>query len=672
MKEKYLSLQPLPNVGKGRVTSTWVAIIILTLGAFALHLYRLPYSSLRGDEAFDVLFASQSLGEVFYQLRFVQPYPPLFHTGLHFWLTAAGSSEVAVRFWAVLCATLVVPVIYVLGSLLFSRQVGLISALLAAVNPFIHWWGQDAHFYAQLIALTALLNVIALRLWRAEEHPQSNPKGQDRRQVILLGGLYVLVALFSFLTHYFAYFTWGALNLVAIVQTLRRHWSQQLIRYWWGAQILLIILYLPWVVFSIPVTSTFVQPWIELVTLWEMLWRDLVAFSLGYVPHLPPGEVHGFSVSGAAFPWLAGFFAALFVAGITLGWLRHTYRRGLILTLTLIFVPLLAIYLASFYRPMFDEKLTIFLLPVYLVILSVGIAELARRWRWVGWAVGLTTILIMSFANYQYYANETFAKSPAWREMVDYVNSRAQSGDLLIYNLPEPSILYYNDDKLPTELIPNSGGLSAEEIDAHLEQAIEGHTRVWLVPLIRPWWDADGDVLTWLDRHADRVDQRFFQGVHVNLYLTPPAWQSEMTPQPVTFDHGIRLRGFRLSGGDDVALNPMLSAGDTLHVSLYWQADAPTDVPYTIFTHLVGPDGQLYGQWDNPPVWGTYPTTDWLPGESVVDRYEIPVKPDAPPGNYRLLVGAYDPSTGARLQVIDDLGEPIGDHIRLEQEITIR
>jgi hypothetical protein len=145
-----------------------------------------------------------------------------------------------------------------------------------------------------------------------------------------------------------------------------------------------------------------------------------------------------------------------------------------------------------------------------------------------------------------------------------------------------------------------------------------------------------------------------------------------MTPQPVTFDKGVRLRGFRLSGGDDVAPNLMLSAGDALHLSLYWQADAPTDVPYTVFTHLVGPDGQLYGQWDNPPVWGTYPTTDWLPGENVVDRYEIPVNPDAPPGNYRLLVGVYDPSTGARLPVIDDLGEPVGDHIRLEQEITIR
>ena len=672
MKKKYLSHQSLPGEGKNKATNTRVAMILLTLGAFALHFYRLAYPSLRGDEAFDVLFASQSLGEVLYQLRFVQPYPPLFHTGLHFWLPVAGPSEVAVRFWAVLCATMVVPTIYVLGSLLFSKQVGLTSALLAAVNPFIHWWGQDAHFYAQLIALTALLNVVALRFWRTGEHPQNSLKGQDRKQAVVIGGLYVLIALLSFLTHYFAYFTWGALNLVAIVQSLRRRWPRQLVRRWWSAQIVLIILYLPWVILSTPVTSTFVQPWIELVTLWEMLWRDLVAFSLGYVPRFPPGEGRGYSVSGATFPWLAGFFVALFVAGIVLGWMRRAYRRGLILMLTLIFVPLLVIYLASFYRPMFDEKLTIFLLPIYLVILSVGIVELVRRWRWVGWAVGLTTILIMSIANYQYYANETFAKSPAWREMVDYVNSKAQPGDLLVYNLPEPSILYYNDGKLPTELIPNSAELSAEEIGAHLEQAVEGHTRVWLVPLVRPWWDARGDVLTWLDRHADRVDQRFFQGVHVNLYLTPSAWQSEMTPQPVTFDKGVRLRGFRLSGGDDVAPNPMLSAGDALHLSLYWQADAPTDVSYTIFTHLVGPDGQLYGQWDNPPVWGTYPTTDWLPGENVVDRYEIPVNPDAPPGHYRLLVGVYDPSTGARLPVINDLGEPIGDHMRLEQEITIR
>jgi hypothetical protein len=278
----------------------------------------------------------------------------------------------------------------------------------------------------------------------------------------------------------------------------------------------------------------------------------------------------------------------------------------------------------------------------------------------------------MLLSNYRYFSDPAYAKSPAWREMIGYVHQKAQPGDLLIYDFPESSVLYYNNDRLPIELIPSSAWLSADEIRAQLKQVTADYTHVWLVPLVRSWWDADGTVITWLDRHADRVDQQFFRGVHVNRYLTPPAWQAAMTLQPVTLAEGIRLLGFRLSGGEHETHELMLSPGDALHLSLYWQADSPSDIPYTVFTHLFGPDGQLYGQWDNPPVRGSYPTNQWSPGESVVDPYEIPVSPDAPPGEYHLLVGLYDPVTGARLPVLDDNGQATGDSIQLNQIITVQ
>lgn len=651
--------------------SRWMLMIGLILATFALRLYRLDHFSLRGDEAFDVLFASQPLGELLYQFRFVQPYPPIFHTGLHFWLPVAGESELAVRFWAVLCSTLAVPAVYALGLQLFNRRVGLVGALLAAVNPFIHWWGQDAHFYGYLLALTTLLNVVALRFWRSDARNPNREKGNRHRLLIekpdrirslngfFISALYVLVALISFLTHYFAYFAWGALNVVAAFQTLRRRWSRPLIRRWWSAQIVLVALYLPWVIPTLPVASTYVEAWIDRATPWDMLWRELVAFSLGYT---------SFPIT----PWLAGFCAVLFVLGITLGWQHPAHRPGLILTLALIFVPLAIIYLASFHRPIFDEKLTIFLLPFYLVVLSLGIVKLAERWHRAGYLLGLVVVLIMSFANYQYFTNEKLAKSPAWREMIGFVHQKAQPGDVYIYNFPEPSILHYNDGKLPIELIPDAAKLSTDQISAQLEEAIAGYARVWLTPLVRPWWDTRGDVVTWLDRHADRLDQRFFRGVHVNLYLTPSAWGAAMTPQPVTFAEGLRLRGFRMSGGDEGPQSLILSPGDTLYLSLYWQTEGPTQLPYTVFTHLIGPNGQLYGQWDNPPVRGTYPTTEWSPGESVVDQYEIVVSSDAPPGDYHLLAGLYDPGTGTRLPVLTDNRQTRGDSVRLNQTISVQ
>jgi hypothetical protein len=79
----------------------------------------------------------------------------------------------------------------------------------------------------------------------------------------------------------------------------------------------------------------------------------------------------------------------------------------------------------------------------------------------------------------------------------------------------------------------------------------------------------------------------------------------------------------------------------------------------------------LWGQWDNPPVWGSYPTTDWGTGEIVFDQYLIPVKEGAPPGEYRLLVGLYDPATGARLPVLDDNEQVVEDSIQLHQAIIV-
>ncbi len=96
--------------------------------------------------------------------------------------------------------------------------------------------------------------------------------------------------------------------------------------------------------------------------------------------------------------------------------------------------------------------------------------------------------------------------------------------------------------------------------------------------------------------------------------------------------------------------------GDTLTARLYWQPQAEFERDYTAFVHLIGPDGQLYGQVDHVPGGGAYPTTGWLPGEYIADEYAVPLAADAPPGQYRLEIGLYDPATGQRLPVCPDPG----------------
>ncbi|HOU14715.1 MAG TPA: hypothetical protein PKZ84_16540 [Anaerolineae bacterium] len=92
-----------------------------------------------------------------------------------------------------------------------------------------------------------------------------------------------------------------------------------------------------------------------------------------------------------------------------------------------------------------------------------------------------------------------------------------------------------------------------------------------------------------------------------------------------------------------------IEPGITLHLTLYWQARRQMTQPYTVFTHLLGPDGDLAAQQDNMPQSGNAPTTCWIPGEIIADDYALAVPADAAPGAYTLTTGLYLWETGDRL-----------------------
>ncbi|RMF28150.1 MAG: hypothetical protein D6759_16400, partial [Chloroflexi bacterium] len=106
-----------------------------------------------------------------------------------------------------------------------------------------------------------------------------------------------------------------------------------------------------------------------------------------------------------------------------------------------------------------------------------------------------------------------------------------------------------------------------------------------------------------------------------------------------------------------------LRPGDTLPVVLRWQGLQTMEEDYTVFVHLLGPDGRLHGQVDAWPVQGTLPTGRWKPGVIVDDPYQVPLAPDAPPGRYQVEVGWYLLATLQRLPVVDQEGRAVGDRV---------
>ncbi len=103
--------------------------------------------------------------------------------------------------------------------------------------------------------------------------------------------------------------------------------------------------------------------------------------------------------------------------------------------------------------------------------------------------------------------------------------------------------------------------------------------------------------------------------------------------------------------------------GGPVPVALQWRALRAMEEDYTVFVHLVGPDGRLHGQVDTWPVQGSYPTSRWTPGEKLTDLHEVRLAPDAPPGHYRVEIGWYLLATMGRLQIVNVDGQPIGDSL---------
>lgn len=130
--------------------------------------------------------------------------------------------------------------------------------------------------------------------------------------------------------------------------------------------------------------------------------------------------------------------------------------------------------------------------------------------------------------------------------------------------------------------------------------------------------------------------------------------------RPVTTAEPAGRAPLAIYGDNEIALLSVETEGvpvpgSRVALEVRWQALRPLAHDYTVFFHVVAANGQRYAQHDGMPQDAQLPTTRWLPGEIVVDRYEAVLSPDAPRGSdYRYWLGWYLGETGERLVVGQD------------------
>ncbi|MGD2207407.1 MAG: glycosyltransferase family 39 protein [Anaerolineae bacterium] len=121
-------------------------------------------------------------------------------------------------------------------------------------------------------------------------------------------------------------------------------------------------------------------------------------------------------------------------------------------------------------------------------------------------------------------------------------------------------------------------------------------------------------------------------------YIPPPtvdALPDSLQPLHITYDDQIELVGYRLPERE-------VLPGQSLAVELGWRTLGSMDKDYSVFVHLYGRDDEFLGQADTYPGGGLLPTSQWSPGDQLLDTVHVSVTPDAQaPAVGRIVVGLY-------------------------------
>lgn len=344
------------NWSDARTLALYLLFVILILGSF-LRLYNLGEKSLWTDEIGSVR-DSQSLSTALNA-----GHPPLFFIILNFF-RYMGNEEIFLRLPSAIFGILTILIIYKVGKLFFGTKEGLITAFLLSISLFHIDHSQQARMYT-IFTFFSMLSLFFLY------------KALKEKKKKFWAGFTLSTAL-ALYTHYFAILlvlVEGFISIIFLINQklksreeplITRNFFMLLLSY-----ILIPLLYAPWISrrFSLITGSA---------TAGVGLGGSLGVYFTG-VPPQPIFYITLFSDFGAGGGIALGIFLFFFICGIITS-VRDS--EGIFLLLWII-LPIIAVTAMSFLLPtpvigMNYLRYIIFILPIYLLIISRGIVRVTK------------------------------------------------------------------------------------------------------------------------------------------------------------------------------------------------------------------------------------------------------------------------------------------------------
>ncbi len=280
-----------------------------------------------------------------------------------------------------------------------------------------------------------------------------------------------------------------------------------------------------------------------------------------------------------------------------------------------------------------------------LFFAALGVVYLGRFSRPAAWVLG--ALLVVPLAH------------TAWAQNIDFTrpDSRVATVNWFLNNAREGTGIAI--ERVPEEFMEAHGYASERQFNAQrIFSAMEREPIEWEntgfyyvvadtssaggYGFFAEEWDA-GQRDDWLS--SAEVVARFEEGYSGPDRIIMRVFRPQHDVD-VAFGQVARLHGYDIN-------RTRLAPGDTLRLKYFWQARQPDANDYTIFNHVLHvPSGEVIQVQDRLAGHsGTHPSSNWQPYEWLFDHFEIVIPPDAPAGEYQLLVGLYRAEDGDRLPV---------------------
>ncbi len=569
-------------------------------------------------------------------------HPPLYYYILHFWMLAAGQTEFAVRSLSVITGVLLVALLFVLGRRLFGVRAACFAAVAGAGSPLAIYYSQETRMYEQ-VTLFGLLSTYLL--WKA-----LNPRSGNRYWVG-----YAVAALACVYSQYVGAFVLLFQGMFVLLFYRRRLMPFVV------AGAVIVLGYLPWL--NVAKESLAIWPSTSAFASGPGVFGDAAfRFVEGVSAGLSPVTVALtvivvlIAASGLLARWnwsrrlLVGSGGALGSTDLTLSCAASGRGLGegnsgpisaVALALLYVAVPIAAMFLLGYRKPLYNPKFALVALPGFLLLVGLGLSRLAR-WRWPAL---LVVLLAGGYALNNYYFDPTFARDD-YRGVADFISTSQRPGDAIILNAPgqEQIFPYYYHGGLPIVDLPKDRPPNPDKTGAELTTLNGQYRRLWLVLYGTNGSDPDGYVEHWLAGRDYEIQNSWFGDVRLTAFAVPAVGQAPDQPYDATLGNFAHLTAYGFTP------NPVKS-GDVLQLGLRWKPSATASANDKVFTHVIDNEGNIWAQRDSDPVGGARPTTSWKPGEIIDDNYGLMILPGTPPGDYQIEMGMYGAADGRRLPV---------------------